>query len=106
MSENTNGKASTFSIISLLSAAAVIFGLTTGLFDRGTSNGAFNEKILNVEKSMTRIERQIDSLVPKVQNHEFKSAVVEQNIEQLRAEVRRLEQAISDVRDQIYRSPR
>ncbi|QIW87873.1 hypothetical protein Ab1vBOLIVR5_gp225 [Agrobacterium phage OLIVR5] len=71
--ENKNsGPISKEKAVSFVSAVSIIgmcFALYTGVFDRGTSTGSFNEKLIFIEKQLTRSEMVLADLTKKLESN-------------------------------------
>lgn len=114
MSEkNTSiSKEKILSFSSALGIIALCWGLYTGVFDRGTSSGAFNEKVIYFERSMLKNEASVEAVAKELK--ELAAAGTSTRIdliklqalyEQLANETRENRKILEDIRDRQLRGP-
>lgn len=56
------------SLFSIVAAVGTIFVLSTGLFDRGASSGTYTEKVLGLERNITRVESRLNEIDTALNN--------------------------------------
>ena len=110
MAEKTISKEKILSFSSALGIIAICWGLYTGVLDRGTSAGAFNEKILYLERSIIKTEATVDAVSKELKEKSSSDTATRIDIvklqslyEQLANETRETRKVVEDIRARQFR---
>lgn len=110
--KNTISKEKVLSFGSALGIIAMCWALYTGVLDRGTSVGSFNEKILTFERQLMKNENLTEIFMKKLEEKSASDQEIRIDIiklqsvtEQLKNESKEMRRIIDEIRDRQLRGP-